>query len=883
MTLPLGTKLGPYEIVAPLGAGGMGEVYRARDTRLNRDVAIKILPAAFSDDAHCLDRFEREARILSTLNHPNLLSIYDVGSQDSIHYLVSELLDGEILRHRIQEGKIPGRKALDYAVQIAKGLAAAHEKGIVHRDLKPDNIFVTADGRIKILDFGLAKQNVSGDSEKTASRDSLTEQGTVMGTVGYMSPEQVRGNPADSRSDIFSFGAIFYEMLTGTRAFKGNSSVETMHAILREDPPETPTTDGKISPGTDRVMRRCLEKTSNERFQSARDLAFALEGLSGTSRTDTLAESPHLEPKRYSWERNWKLWAFAAAVLLMALLATLWLRQPTRAATEFLQLTNDSHSKGRLGWPPPVASSALFTDGSRLYFTVEASLGAGPTPAQVSVNGGETAPFHLPLPYAGIQLMGISPDGSELLMQGFNGAEVEVPEWIVPVTGGSPRRLDDLMVHDAAWSPDKRLVAFAASDSLFLLDSNNEKRKIFTASGIVLWPRWSHDGERLRFTVEDSSTASSALWEIRADGRGAHLLLPGWNKPSIECCGEWSRDGRYYVFQTGTFAHSDIWAVADGFFGMSRPIQLTAGPLSFSSPSPSLDGKWLYAVGAQYRYETIRLDPSSGQITSLTSMPSLDSLDYSRDGKWLAYVSYPDGILWRSRADGSDRLQLTYPPIMAAAPQWSPDGTQIAFSRIRVGEPWQIDIVPAEGGTPQSVFPEARNQSSAAWSGDGQSLIFGRLPWLESGKNLPVRLEKVDLHSHKLSEIPGSEDMLTPSVSPDGKFLSALHTAAAQQLWIYDFGSTKWSDLNSTTGYRPVWTRDSKALYLINREGELQRYRSATGKLESVAKMPDRMPPFGLANQSLQGLAFLSIGLDGAPLVARDQGSSQIYAIKWHK
>jgi len=468
-------------------------------------------------------------------------------------------------------------------------------------------------------------------------------------------------------------------------------------------------------------------------------------------------------------------------------------------------------------------------------------------------------------------------------MQGFNGAEVEVPEWIVPVTGGSPRRLDDLMVHDAAWSPDKRLVAFAASDSLFLLDSNNEKRKIFTASGIVLWPRWSPDGERLRFTVEDSSTASSALWEIRADGRGAHLLLPGWNKPSIECCGEWSRDGRYYVFQTGTFAHSDIWAVADGFFGMSRPIQLTAGPLSFSSPSPSLDGKWLYAVGAQYRYETIRLDPSSGQITSLTSMPSLDSLDYSRDGKWLAYVSYPDGILWRSRADGSDRLQLTYPPIMAAAPQWSPDGTQIAFSRIRVGEPWQIDIVPAEGGTPQSVFPEARNQSSPAWSGDGQSLIFGRLPWLESGKNLPVRLEKVDLHSHKLSEIPGSEDMLTPSVSPDGKFLSALHTAAAQQLWIYDFGSTKWSDLNSTTGYRPVWTRDSKALYLINREGELQRYRSATGKLESVAKMPDRMPPFGLANQSLQGLAFLSIGLDGAPLVARDQGSSQIYAIKWHK
>ena len=881
MALSLGTKLGPYEIVAPLGAGGMGEVYRARDTRLNRDVAIKILPAAFSDDAQCLDRFEREARILSTLNHPNLLSIYDVGSQNSIHYLVSELLDGEMLRHRIQEGKIPGRKALDYAVQIAKGLAAAHEKGVVHRDLKPENIFVTADGRIKILDFGLAKQNVSGDSEKTASPDSLTEPGTVMGTVGYMSPEQVRGNAADSRSDIFSFGAILYEMLTGTRAFKGNSSVETMHAILSEDPPEIPTTDGKISPGTERVTRRCLEKASYERFQSARDLAFALEGLSGSSRTDTLTESPRLETKEHPWERNWKLWTLATAVLLMALLAILWLRQPTQAATEFVQLTNDRHSKGSLGWPPPVNSSGLFTDGSRLYFTVDASLGAGPTPAQVSVNGGETAPIRLPLPYAGFQLMGISPDGSELLVQGFNGAEVEVPEWIVPVTGGSPRRLDDLIAHDGAWSPDKRLVAFAAGDGLFLLDSNNEKRKIFTASGIVLWPRWSPDGKRLRFTVEDSSTASSALWEIRADGVGAHLLLPGWNKPSVECCGEWSHDGRYYVFQSGTFAHSDIWVVAEGLFGMSRPIQLTAGPLSFSSSSPSLDGKWLYAVGTQYRYETIRLDPSSGQITTLTSMPSLESLDYSRDGKWLAYVSYPDGILWRSRADGSDRLQLTYPPIMASAPKWSPDGTQIAFTRIRVGEPWQIVVVPAEGGTPQPVFPEARNQSSPAWSGDGQSLIFGRLPWLESGRNLPVRLEKVDLQSHKLSEIAGSEDMLKPSVSPNGKYLCAVHTAAAEQLSIYDFGSAKWSKLSSTTGYRPAWTPDSSALYLINREGELQRYRSATGKLESVAKMPDRMPSFGLANQSLQGLAFLSIGLDGAPLVARDQGSSQIYAIKW--
>ncbi len=879
MPLVPNTKLGPYEIVAPLGAGGMGEVYRARDTRLERDVAIKILPAAFSNDSQGIDRFEREARILSALNHPGLLSIYDVGSQNGIHYLVSELLEGELLRDRMQGDKFPARKALDYAVQIANGLAAAHEKGVVHRDLKPENIFVSGDGRVKILDFGLAKQNVSGDAERTATLETLTEPGTVMGTVGYMSPEQVRGNPADSRSDIFSFGAILYEMLAGVRAFKGGSSVETMHAVLKEDPPEIPA-DGKISPSTERVMRRCLEKAPEERFQSARDLAFALEGLSRSSSADALATSSRTGQQQPLWARRWKLWALATAVLLTAVLAAIWLRYPTRAIVEFVQLTNDSHSKSIYGWPPPVVNSPMFTDGARILLTEETTLGSGPKVAQVSVNGGETVPIHLPLPYVGFEVMGLSPDGSELLVQGFNGAEVEVPQWIVPVTGGSPRRLDDLTAHDVAWSPDKQLVAFAASNGLFLMDKNNEKRKIFTSNGIAMWPRWSIDGKRLRFTVEDSSAASSALWEISADGNGAHILLPGWNKPAIECCGEWTRDGRYFVFQTGNLTHSEIWVEKEGLFGISDPIQLTAGPLSYASPLPSADGKWIYVVGDENRYETIRLDPVSGQITALTTMPSVESFDYSRDGKWLAYVTYPDGILWRSHVDGSERLQLTYSPMMAASPQWSPDGTQIAFTRMQVGEPLQIEVVPSDGGTAQVIFPEARNQASPAWSADGQSLIFSRLPWLESGKNLPVWLEKLDLNTHKLSELAGSEDMLTASISPDGKFLSALHTAAAQRVSIYDFKTARWTILSSTTGYRPAWTRDSSTLYLITREGELQRYRPAFGRLESVVKMPGSLSAFGL---SLQGLWSLSIGLDGTPLVSRDQGSSQIYAIKWRK
>jgi len=285
MVLTSGTKLGPYEIQAPLGAGGMGEVYRARDPRLDRSVAIKILPAGFSSDADRLQRFQQEARVLSSLSHPNLLAIFDVGNQNGSHYLVSELLEGESLRERLNAGPLPLRKAVDYGVQMANGLGAAHEKGIVHRDLKPDNIFITKDGRVKILDFGLAKptQEVGGNAATLAG--PATMPGVVLGTAGYMSPEQVRGKTADVRSDIFSFGAILYEMVAGQRAFRGDSSIETMNAILKDDPPEISTATKNISPAMERLIRRCLEKAPEERFQSARDLAFALDALSGVSGT----------------------------------------------------------------------------------------------------------------------------------------------------------------------------------------------------------------------------------------------------------------------------------------------------------------------------------------------------------------------------------------------------------------------------------------------------------------------------------------------------------------------------------------------------------------------------------------------------------------------
>src|SRR6266542_379718 len=287
MSIAAATRLGPYEIIAPVGAGGMGEVYRARDTRLGRDVAVKVLPSSYADNKERLQRFEQEACAAGALNHPNILSIYDVGTHDGSPYVVSELLEGQTLRERLNGSVLPSRKAIDYARQIAHGLAAAHEKGILHRDLKPENLFLTKDERVKILDFGLAKLTGAADAQaqtEIPTRRIDTDPGVVMGTVGYMSPEQLQGKAVDHRSDIFSFGAIFYEMLSNRRAFHGGSAAETMSAILKEDPPDLSETNKNVAPALERVVHHCLEKNREARFHSASDLAFALEALSGATR-----------------------------------------------------------------------------------------------------------------------------------------------------------------------------------------------------------------------------------------------------------------------------------------------------------------------------------------------------------------------------------------------------------------------------------------------------------------------------------------------------------------------------------------------------------------------------------------------------------------------
>jgi eukaryotic-like serine/threonine-protein kinase len=326
MAIRSGTKLGQYEVIAPLGAGGMGEVYRARDVILKREVAIKIMPPAYSSDPQRLHRFQQEAEVTATLNHPNVLSLYHIGEHDGCPYLVTELLEGETLRQRLRGGALPVRSAIDFGVQIARGLAAAHEKGIVHRDLKPDNLFVTKDSRIKILDFGLAKLiHPEPENDLTATTiERQTDAGVILGTVGYMAPEQVRGCRADARADIFAVGAILYEMLVGKRAFKGATSADTQSAILKEEPAEFSALQLKIPPAVERVVRRCMEKAPEHRFQSALDLGFALEAVSASS--DSGIASPTQEPARAS--KRVLPWVAATAGLALAVSAFWWWRRP---------------------------------------------------------------------------------------------------------------------------------------------------------------------------------------------------------------------------------------------------------------------------------------------------------------------------------------------------------------------------------------------------------------------------------------------------------------------------------------------------------------------------------------------------------------------------
>ena len=865
MALPTGTHLGQYEILSPLGAGSMGEVYRARDSRLNRDVAIKVLPKSLTADPGRLWRFEQEAKAAASLNHPNILAVYQMGTHHGSPYLVTELLEGRTLTETIRRAPLPLRKAIDYGVQIAHGLATAHDKGIVHRDLKPDNIFITKDGRAKILDFGLAKL-IQPKESLTSLAPTVTLPGVAMGTVGYMSPEQVRGLAVDRRSDIFAFGAILCEILMGKPTFGRPTSADTMSAILNEEPPPISLLAPDTPAAFERVIRRCLEKNPEQRFQSASDLAFALEALADPS--ISMPSGAH-EIRKEAPARP--LLPIAAVLLaIIAIAAFLYLRlQPQAAPTvaNYTQLTHDGQQKSLIG-----------TDGARLYL----GLGVGSSGsfvshgvAEMSTSGGEPRKLSI-MTSADMVPVDLSPDGSQLLVIDGQGAPPKGPLWSFSILGGAQRRLGDMTAETAAWSPDGSIIAYSNLGDLFLARSDGtESRKLLTTKGDVKNITWSPDERHLQFdTTETAGTLGQQLaWEVAADGTGLHRLLAGWHDTPDECCGKWTPDGKYFVFQS----KSQIWALpqkAGLFRPQPKPIQLTFSPLSLSSPLPSRDGKKLFVIGQSYRGELERYDSKSGQFTPFLGGISAEYIAFSKDGQWVAYVSYRDGALWRSKVDGSERLQLTFPPTYAVLPRWSPDGKQILFFEFAVAadKPARIYEVSSDGGTPHQLLPADQHQQlDPNWSPDGGKIVFA------GESNDPASAIRVlDLATQKVSELPSSQGLYSPRWSPDGRYISAF-SADSRKLLLFDSQTQQWTDLAEGSLGWLNWSHDGQYVYVLDFKDKsaVIRIRIADHKAEPVADLTN----FVSAGRYGGSLALTP---NDEPLLLRDTGSQDVYSVDWH-
>ncbi|MGC2636387.1 MAG: protein kinase [Acidobacteriaceae bacterium] len=871
MSLAPGFLLGDYEVLAPLGAGGMGEVYRARDARLGREVAIKVLPRSWIRDPDRLRRFDLEARSAAALNHPNILAVYQMGTFNGFPYLVSELLEGETLRERLARGPLPVRKVVEYGIQIARGLEAAHRKGIVHRDLKPENLFLTSDGQIKILDFGLARV-ILPDAEEVNAADTVAERHTTpgiqLGTVGYMSPEQVRGVPAVPQSDLFSLSVILREMLTAKRTFQKPTSVETMTAILNEEPAPVAETIPNIPPGLQRILDRGLDKDPAQRFQSASDMAFALEALSdpavasisGRSRTRNQNSTPR------------RLLLLAAAIVVIAALGFLvhLAAQPASAPTvsNYVQLTHDGLQKTLIG-----------TDGARLYLSLTTS--AVNNLAVLDLADHEET--RIALPASDMQPVTVSPDGSAVLVIQGQGFPFRGAFWSVPVVGGSPRRLADGVGTTGAWSGDRKWLAYADKTDLYVADADGSSpRKIRSLDRQIDAIAWSPDGSTLSLSESQGFGAdigAHSEWEIRPDGSNLRQLLPGWHNPPDECCGAWSPDGKFLVFASG----GQIWALGRErtfFHRQAMPDPLSASPMTLSSPVISRDGTKLFAVGATYRGELTESNPQTGQFAPYLGGISAEYVSFSRDGQWAAWVSYPEGVLWRSRLDGTDRLQLTQPPLHPALPRWSPDGKNVVFFTFpqSATQPARIYEVAASGGSPVELMPETTlRQQDPNWSPDGTRLVFSGDQNDAAANPSKPTIHILDLATHAISDVPGSFGLFSPRWSPDGKFLLAL-TADSRTLRQYNFAAQTWRTVAQGNFGWLNYSHDGLYAYSLDftGDGAVVRVCLDNGRMETVTSLK------GFVTTGQYG-GSLSLTPGDDPLLLRDRGTQDVYALDWQE
>src|SRR4051812_3933588 len=810
MPLTAGTKLGPYEIHSPIGAGGMGEVYRARDTRLNRDVAIKILPASFSADPDRLQRFAQESRAAAALNHPNILSIYDIGEDRGAPYVVSELLEGESLRERLRAGPLSSRKALDYAQQIAKGLAAAHDKGIVHRDLKPENLFITSDGRAKILDFGLAKfthpeANVSDDAP---TMQVATEAGTVMGTAGYMSPEQVRGKPTDARSDIFSFGAILYEMLSGKRAFHGDSAADTMSAILKEEPADLSETTRNVSPALERIVRHCLEKSPAERFQSARDVAFNLEALTDVSISSRAGIQVLPEQKSRPW-----LMPLIATLLILASWAGIY-RFAQRGAVRSNPAFHEVTFRNGIIWDARFAPDGQTIVYGAAWDGAQQEIFSSRFDSTDSRAIGLTNSQILSISSKGEMAVSLHPVNSGPFAQSGTLARV-------PLAGGAPREVLD-NVQWADWTPDGQSLAVIrpgpSGGGQLEFPSGNV---IYSPKGWVSHVRFSPNGALL--AIGDHVPGGDDGRVVIVDAQGNSKASSSYYS-SVEGLA-WAPSGKEVWF-SAVPAGSARSIYALDLSGKERLIYRAPGGLTIHDISRT--GLVLLTFD-KARVSISALPPGETRERSLSWFDWSLLLDMSSDGKTILFSETGEAMganysIFVRKTDGSPAVRLGDGGFGAL----SPDGNWVVTS---AGSPAKLVLLPTGVGEAKQLTDDKTDHFNFAWLPDSKSIVYAAA---ESGHGA---------RSYLLDTQGGTPRALTPEgtiaglPTPDGKFVVAID--AKRSRWLYPIAGGEPVKLTFTSN------PDERILgFFDNGKSLLVRTASIPVKITRVDLATGRREPF---------------------------------------